>query len=113
MAFSGYSQRWSLRSEAWHLFEYGKVILPFVVMRRLDCILEKSKQAVLEAATSLPDGLDNETKDMILFGAAGENLKAYNLSKFTFQTLHGQDPKCSGLQSKTVRPAINAFSGQE
>jgi len=26
--------------------DYGKVILPFVVMRRLDCILEGSKNAV-------------------------------------------------------------------
>ena len=28
--------------------EYGKVILPFVVLRRLDCILEETKPAVLE-----------------------------------------------------------------
>ena len=28
--------------------EYGKVILPFTVLRRLDCVLEKTKQAVLE-----------------------------------------------------------------
>jgi len=34
--------------------EYGKVILPFIVMRRLDCILEPSKNAVLEAAKNLP-----------------------------------------------------------
>jgi type I restriction enzyme M protein len=27
--------------------EYGKVILPFTVLRRMDCVLEKSKQAVL------------------------------------------------------------------
>ncbi|MGE3798936.1 MAG: type I restriction-modification system subunit M N-terminal domain-containing protein, partial [Thermomicrobiales bacterium] len=27
--------------------EYGKVVLPFVVMRRLDCLLEPTKQAVL------------------------------------------------------------------
>lgn len=26
--------------------EYGKVILPFVVLRRLDCILEKSELKV-------------------------------------------------------------------
>ena len=29
--------------------EYGKVVLPFVVLRRLDCILANSKQAVLDA----------------------------------------------------------------
>ena len=27
--------------------EYGKVILPFTVLRRLDCVLEASKAAVL------------------------------------------------------------------
>ena len=27
--------------------EYGKVILPFTVLRRLDCVLEPTKQAVL------------------------------------------------------------------
>lgn len=55
--------------------EYGKVILPFVVLRRLDCILEDSKDAVLEAANSLPEGVDEATRDMILFGAVGGNVK--------------------------------------
>ncbi|MCW3094483.1 MAG: restriction endonuclease subunit [Chthonomonadaceae bacterium] len=27
--------------------EYGKVILPFTVLRRLDCVLEDTKAAVL------------------------------------------------------------------
>jgi len=72
--------------------EYGKVILPFVVLRRLDCILEDTKNAVLEAAKSLPDGVDEPTRDMILFGAVGDNVKVYNLSRFTFSKLKGQDP---------------------
>lgn len=29
--------------------EYGRVILPFVVLRRLDCVLEPTKPAVLAA----------------------------------------------------------------
>lgn len=28
--------------------DYGKVILPFTVLRRLDCVLEPTKQAVLQ-----------------------------------------------------------------
>src|SRR5688572_15469720 len=71
--------------------EYGKVILPFVVMRRLDCLLESSKEAVLETTKSLPEGVDEATRDMILFGAVGGNVKVYNLSRFTFATLKGQD----------------------
>lgn len=72
--------------------EYGKVILPFIVMRRLDCILETSKDAVLAAEKGLPEGVDDPTRDMILFGAVGGNIKVYNLSRFTFETLKGQDP---------------------
>jgi type I restriction enzyme M protein len=72
--------------------EYGRVVLPFVVVRRLDCILEASKTVVLQTAKRLPEGVDDATRDMILFGAIGGNIKVYNLSRFTFKTLHGQDP---------------------
>lgn len=72
--------------------EYGKVILPFVVLRRLDCILESTKVSVAEAANSVPEGVDDATRDMILFGAVGGNVKVYNLSGFTLATLKGQDP---------------------
>ncbi|OJV93796.1 MAG: restriction endonuclease subunit M [Chloroflexi bacterium 54-19] len=72
--------------------EYGKVILPFVVMRRLDCILKPTKEAVLEAKQSLPEGIDDETRDMILFDAAGSKLRVYNLSRFSFETMRGQEP---------------------
>ena len=73
--------------------EYGKVILPFVVLRRLDCLLESSKKTVLKAAETLPEGVDDATRDMILFGAVGGNVKVYNLSRFTFATLKGQDAR--------------------
>jgi len=72
--------------------EYGMVLLPFLVMRRLDCILEGSKRAVLEAASGLPEGVDDATRDVILFGAIGDSIKVYNLSRFTFKSLHGQGP---------------------
>ncbi|TXL75120.1 SAM-dependent DNA methyltransferase [Vineibacter terrae] len=88
--------------------EYGKVILPFVVMRRLDCILEGSKQAVLTAEKKLPKGVDEATRDMILFGAVGGNVKVYNLSRFTFETLKGQDP---GQLHANLIDYITKFSG--
>lgn len=72
--------------------EYGKVVLPFVVLRRLDCLLEDTKEAVLTAKASLQEGLDEQTRDMILFEAAGDHIRVYNTSRFTFNTLHGQDP---------------------
>lgn len=88
--------------------EYGKVILPFIVLRRLDCILEASKADVLDAAKGLPDGVDDETRDMILFGAAGSNIKVYNLSAFTFKSLKSQDP---GQLHANLIDYITKFSG--
>ena len=88
--------------------EYGKVILPFVVLRRLDCILESSKDAVLSAAETLPDGVDEATRDMILFGAVGGNVKVYNLSRFTFDKLRGQEP---GQIHDNLVDYITRFSG--
>lgn len=72
-------------------FEYGKIILPFLVLRRLDCILEASKDAVLATAASLPEGIDDATRDMILFDAAG-GLKVYNSSNLTLARIRGQNP---------------------
>lgn len=73
--------------------EYGKVILPFVVLRRLDCLLEPSKEAVLAAAESLPAKASDEVKEALLFGAVGGDIKVYNRSRFTFATLKAQDAK--------------------
>jgi type I restriction enzyme M protein len=87
--------------------EYGKVMLPFVVLRRLDCLLQDSKQAVLEAEKSLPESADDATRDMILFGAVGGNVKVYNLSRFTFDSLKGQDP---GQLHQNLIDYISKFS---
>lgn len=73
--------------------EYGKVVLPFVVLRRLDCLLAGSKDAVLNAQKNLPENIDDETRDMILYGAVGDGVKVYNLSRFTFEKLKGQDAR--------------------
>ncbi|MBT2132192.1 type I restriction-modification system subunit M [Aliiroseovarius lamellibrachiae] len=73
--------------------EYGKVILPFIVLRRLDCILDETKSAVLDMASSLPADMDDEARDTLLAGVVGQNIKLYNLSRFTFASLKGQDAK--------------------
>jgi len=69
--------------------EYGKVILPFVVLRRLDCILEKSKQDVLDRAAELPGDMDEEARDMLLSGVVGQNIKLYNLSPLHLHLAQG------------------------
>ncbi len=73
--------------------EYGKVVLPFVVLRRLDCILEQTKPAVLDMAATLPKDMDDEARDALLSSVVGANIRLYNESRFTFATLKGQDPK--------------------
>lgn len=62
--------------------EYGDIIIPFTVMRRLDVVLEPTKQAVLDvAAKKLPDAL----RDTMLKQAAGVDF--YNTSEFTMKGL--------------------------
>ncbi|MXX95010.1 MAG: SAM-dependent DNA methyltransferase [Gammaproteobacteria bacterium] len=71
--------------------EYGKVILPFVLLRRLDCLLTDSKENVLDAAKDLPETMDEEPRNIVLFQASG--YRVYNLSQFTFEKILGQEPE--------------------
>jgi type I restriction enzyme M protein len=87
--------------------EYGKVILPFVVLRRLDCILAPSKKAVIDAHASLPEGIDEQTRDMMLYGAVGGGVRVYNTSKLTFAVMREQNP--ADLHSNLVA-YITSFS---
>jgi len=62
--------------------EYGRVILPLTVMRRLDCVLAPKKDAVLEKAKGLPKKADEAMRDLMLCQAAGKGMTFYNTSKF-------------------------------
>jgi type I restriction enzyme M protein len=88
--------------------EYGKVILPFVVLRRLDCILEPTKAAVLAANDSLPEGVDDATRDLFLFQAAGGQLRVYNTSPLSFARIKTQ--QATQLHDNLVA-YITHFSG--
>ena len=82
--------------------EYGEVILPLTVIRRFDCILSDTKEAVLEkyeSVKSLP------MKDVLLRNAAG-GLAFYNTSKFTFEKLL-DDP--DNIEAN-FRDYLNGFS---
>ena len=64
--------------------KYRDVILPMVVLRRLDAVLESTKQAVLDMHASLDKaGITNQ--DQSLRQAAGQAF--YNTSKFTMRDL--------------------------
>ena len=63
--------------------EYGKVILPLTVIRRFDCILVDTKEAVLEKHNSMAQNLP--MREVFLKKASGYEF--YNTSKYTFETL--------------------------
>lgn len=80
--------------------DYGKVILPLTVLRRLDCVLEPSKAEVLRQAK----GLKPEAADIVLPKVTGAPF--YNTSRLDFKKLLG-DPNhiATGLRSY-----VNGFS---
>ena len=64
--------------------EYRKVILPLTVLRRFDCVLAETKDAVL-AANERYGGQGDEVSPQLLEAAAGR--KFYNTSKLGFAQL--------------------------
>ncbi len=68
--------------------QYGDVMLPLVVLRRLDCVLEPTKAKVLERYAALKGGKHTEAElDAILNRVAKQQL--HNRSKFDFEKLKG------------------------
>jgi type I restriction enzyme M protein len=63
--------------------EYGKVILPLTVIRRLDCVLEPTKQAVLNKHKGLTGKIENV--EPVLQAVADQQF--YNTSPLTFTRL--------------------------
>jgi len=63
--------------------EYGKVILPLTVLRRLDCVLEPTKQAVLDRHAQLGGRVEN--LEPVLQRASGEQF--FNTSRYDFGKL--------------------------
>ncbi|MBP1908331.1 type I restriction-modification system subunit M [Methanolobus bombayensis] len=64
--------------------DYGKVILPLTVLRRLDCVLEPTKQKVLDYLPKM-ESMNIENTDPVLNKVAGFNF--HNQSKYDFESL--------------------------
>jgi type I restriction enzyme M protein len=79
--------------------EYGRVILPFVVLRRLDCVLEPSKDKVLATAARLAGRVANV--EPMLRQAAGQQF--YNTHRLTMQTLLDDPPNLADNLNAYVR----------
>ena len=80
--------------------KYRDVILPMTVLRRLDAVLEPTKQAVLEMKASL-DAAQIVHQDPALRQGAGQAF--YNTSKFTLRDL--VRVPCSGVNPLASAPA--------
>jgi type I restriction enzyme M protein len=96
---------WSVKEilrDHYRRHQYGEVILPFCVLRRLDCVLDPTKSKVLARAAKISGDLDAQAD--LLAHTAGQPF--YNTSKFTFTTLLGDQHHIT----ENVADYINGFS---
>src|SRR5215212_1327361 len=71
--------------------KYPDVILSFTVLRRVDCVLEPTKERVLDRYESLKGRLDDPHRPLVR--VSGHFF--YNVSEYTFSRLL-EDPKNVG-----------------
>jgi type I restriction enzyme M protein len=98
--------------------EYGKVILPFTVLRRLDCLLAETKPNVLKQYDTFKSQSE-EVIDKVLNSKSGFKY-FHNHSKFDFEKLLGQPNDIKkNLQnyvagfSKSVKDIFESFRFEE
>ena len=85
--------------------EYKKIIMPMMVLRRIDVLLEPTKEKLLQQKKMLDDNNINN-QDPILYQVTGYPF--YNTSKFTMKTLKSEtDPNRLKLNFKDY---LNGFS---
>lgn len=85
--------------------QYKDVMLPMTILRRLDCVLEPSKEKVLEKYNSLRGG-KLKNLEPILNRVAGQVF--HNTSRFTFEKLKGDPDKIA----ENLVHYIQAFSSR-
>lgn len=104
---------WKNAEDLWGDFphtEFGKIILPFTVLRRLECVLEPTKDAVLTAYNQYKDkGL---MLDDILKNASGTPF--YNTSTYHLNNLGGTQTRANledylAFFSENVRQIFDKF----
>lgn len=82
--------------------QYGRVILPFTLLRRFECVLEKSKDAVVAQAGKIKSmNLPQEAQEKLILRAA-DGLSFFNTSPMSLSKL-GQT--ASAIISKTTSRA--------
>lgn len=97
---------WKNAEDLWGDFkhtDFGKIILPFTLLRRLECVLEPTREAVLKAnSTHKKSGLD---LDMILRQKA--KYPFYNTSEYSLENL-GSTKTRQNLQDYIAHFSDNA-----
>lgn len=89
--------------------KYRDVILPMVVLRRLDTLLEPTKEAVLaEVAFQKDEMAATEHDDAPLMAASGHVF--YNTSKWTLKQLHGTATNNQQILLANVEDYLNGYS---
>jgi len=83
--------------------EFGRVILPFAVLRRLECVIEPTRSAVLAQHNAMKDS----SIDLDLVLPTTANAKFYNLSQFTLGTL-GSTSTRANLEDYIAKFSANA-----
>ena len=83
--------------------DYGKVVLPMAVLRRFDCVLEATKEDVLESFDQFKN-IQQEARDEILNRVAKQSFN--NVSKFDFKKLLSDADNIAD----NLRDYINGFS---
>ncbi|RKZ14153.1 hypothetical protein DRQ53_12230 [bacterium] len=85
--------------------EYGRVILPFLVLRRLDQVLAPTRKAVLDVEAKQPaDKTPEGLRERMLLKASGETF--YSMSKLDFATML-DDP---GHAAANLAAYVHGFS---
>src|SRR5690606_13458065 len=74
--------------------QYGRIILPFTVLRRLECVLEKKKGKVLKEVEKR-QALPEQAREKFLLKAAGEQF--FNTSPMDLSKLGSSDIKSNLL----------------
>lgn len=83
--------------------DYGKIILPMTVLRRLDCVLKPTKEKVIAYLPKV-EKLSESAKDITLNKVAGLNF--HNRSNYDFKKIK-DDPS---NVAANLRSFINGFS---
>jgi len=95
---------WKVADDLWGDFkhtDFSRIIIPFLLLRRLECVLEPTKESVLTAYEKEKDsGID---LDLIMPSYSG--LPFYNTSTFNLETLGGTNTRAN------LENYISNFSG--